>query len=147
MEQRDLLDAQVQAKRMNNLLNEVMDISRQMIEAVDRDDQISVQMLVAMRQEPVSKLQIVDQRMKEQCAALPDPEDGRRLAALLSGGAANAKEEPPTGGADRRQRPPAAAGHRAGPAAEPKAGPGKILLWDITEHKKHRPVATRADVW
>ena len=52
MEASILLDAHVQAKRIYNLLNEVMDVSRQMAEAVDRDDQVAIQMLVSMREEP-----------------------------------------------------------------------------------------------
>ena len=36
METSALMDAHVQAKRIYNLLNEVMDLSRQMAEAMDR---------------------------------------------------------------------------------------------------------------
>ena len=56
METSALMDAHVQAKRIYNLLNEVMDLSRQMAEAMDRDDQVAIRMLVSMREEPVRKL-------------------------------------------------------------------------------------------
>ena len=66
MEASILLDAHVQAKRIYNLLNEVMDVSRQMAEAVDRDDQVAIQMLVSMREEPVRKLQRARRALEEQ---------------------------------------------------------------------------------
>lgn len=89
-----LMDAHVQAKRIYNLLGEVMDISRQLAEAVDRDDQIAVQMLVAMREEPVEKLQLCQRALKEQGETLP-PEKAERLSRLLNGAEAeNEAEEP-----------------------------------------------------
>ena len=42
MEQDDLMKALVQVKRIGNLLNEVLDISQQLAEALDRNDQVSV---------------------------------------------------------------------------------------------------------
>ena len=39
-----LLDAHVQLKRIYAALNEALDLTRQLAEAVDRDDQITVQM-------------------------------------------------------------------------------------------------------
>ena len=41
MEQDDLMKALVQVKRIGNLLNEVLDISQQLAEALDRNDQVS----------------------------------------------------------------------------------------------------------
>ena len=65
MEASTLLDAHVQAKRIYNLLNEVMDVSRQMAEAMDRDDQVAIQMLVSMREEPVHRLRQARRALKE----------------------------------------------------------------------------------
>ena len=79
MEASILLDAHVQAKRIYNLLNEVMDVSRQMAEAVDRDDQVAFQMLVSMREEPVRKLQRARRALEEQRNAL-EPETAQRLS-------------------------------------------------------------------
>ena len=56
MEASALLDAHVQLKRIYTSMNEAMDITQQLAEAVDRDDQVTIQMLVAMRQEPVDKM-------------------------------------------------------------------------------------------
>lgn len=104
MEASTLLDAQVQAKRIYNLLNEVMDVSRQMAEAVDRDDQVAIQMLVSMREEPVRKLRQARQALKEQRDAL-EPEAAQRLSQLLNGEEAETEAEAPLAaqiGANRR---------------------------------------------
>lgn len=94
MEASTLLDAQVQAKRIYSLLNEVMDISRQMAEAMDRDDQVAIQMLVSMREEPVRKLRQARQALQEQRNAL-EPEAARRLSQLLNGEEAATEAEAP----------------------------------------------------
>ena len=52
MEAPALLDAHVQLKRIYAALNEALDLTRQLADAVDRDDQVSVRMLISMRQEP-----------------------------------------------------------------------------------------------
>lgn len=94
MDESTLLDAQVQTKRIYSLLNEVMELSRQMAEAVDRDDQVAIQMLVSMREEPVRKLRQARQALEEQRDAL-EPETARRLSRLLNGEAAETEAEAP----------------------------------------------------
>lgn len=94
MEASTLLDAQVQTKRIYGLLNEVMDLSRQLAEAVDRNDQVAIQMLVSMREEPVRRLRQARQALKEQRDAL-EPETARRLSQLLNGEAAETEAEAP----------------------------------------------------
>ena len=104
MEASTLLDAHVQAKRIYNLLNEVMDVSRQMAEAVDRDDQVAIQMLVSMREEPVHRLRQARRALKEQRDAL-EPEEALRLTQLLNGEEAKTEAEAPLAaqiGANRR---------------------------------------------
>ena len=56
MEQGKILDVYAQLKRIYRNLDATMDLSRQMAEAVDRDDQVTVQMLLAMREEPIREL-------------------------------------------------------------------------------------------
>ncbi len=94
MDASTLLDAHVQAKRIYSQLNEVMDVSRQMAEAVDRDDQVAIQLLVSMREEPVRKLRQARRALEEQRDAL-EPEAAQRLTRLLNGGAAQTEEEAP----------------------------------------------------
>lgn len=104
MEASALMDAHVQTKRIYNLLNEIMDLSRQMAEAMDRDDQVAIQMLVSMREEPVRKLRLARQALVEQKEAL-DPASADRLAQLLNGAEAKAEPEAPLAaqvGANRR---------------------------------------------
>lgn len=94
MEASTLMDAHVQAKRIYNLLNEVMDVSRQMAEAVDRNDQVAIQMLVSMREEPVRKLRQARQALVEQRDSL-EPDKARRLSQLLNGAEAETEAEQP----------------------------------------------------
>ena len=89
------MDALVQMKRTGNLLNELWDLTQQLGQALDRSDQVSIQMLIAMREEPLGKLLAADQALRDQLEALPNREDAAALAAMLNGG-------PP---ADTAQRP------------------------------------------
>ena len=66
MEQTKLMDAHVQVRRVYNLLGEVMDLSRQLAEAVDRNDQVSIQMLLAMREEPIQGILQAREAMQQQ---------------------------------------------------------------------------------
>ena len=84
MKQSDLFNAQVQAKKIYNLLLEVLDVSRQLAEAADRQDQVTVQLLLSMRQESVNRLFEADQLLRAMRERL-DPGDGARLSQLLNG--------------------------------------------------------------
>jgi hypothetical protein len=92
MDSATLLNAQVQAKRMYGLLNEVLDVTHQLTEAVDRDDKVSIEMLLHMRAEPLEKLQHLRRSMELECNALSQ-EDGQRMVELLNGAAAKVQEE------------------------------------------------------
>ena len=74
MEEKTVMDALVQMKRTGNLLNELWDLTRQLGESIDRNDQVSTQMLIAMREEPLGKLQDADQALRDQLELLPDHE-------------------------------------------------------------------------
>jgi len=92
MEAPALLDALVQLKKIYTALNEALDLTRQLAEAVDRDDQITIHMLVSMRQEPTDKLARAHQALDQQKAAL-SAADAERLSALLNGAAEPEPEE------------------------------------------------------
>ena len=92
-----LLDAQVQAKRIYSQLNEVMDLSRQLADALDRNDQITVQIVLSMREEPIKRLRQARAALEEQRDSLP-PESRERLSALLNGAPAETKAEEPLAG-------------------------------------------------
>ena len=88
MEEKTVMDALVQMKRTGNLLNELLDLTRQLGESIDRNDQVSTQMLIAMREEPLGKLQAADKALREQMEALDAREEAGQLAAILNGGGA-----------------------------------------------------------
>ena len=91
MEAPALMDAHVQLKRIYTALNEALDLTRQLADAVDRDDQISAQMLISMRQEPTDKLARAQQALEQQRRSLPAG-DAARLSAILKGAEAETAE-------------------------------------------------------
>ena len=94
MEAAALMDAHVQLKRIYTALNEALDLTRQLADAVDRDDQVSTQMLISMRQEPTDKLALAQQALAQQRQSLPDA-DADRLSAILRGAEPETPEEGP----------------------------------------------------
>ena len=94
METPALLDAHVQLKRIYTAVNEALDVTRQLAEAADRDDEVAARMLVSMRQEPTDRLAAAHQALDQQQQALPGA-DAARLAALLKGAEAETEAEAP----------------------------------------------------
>ncbi len=78
---RDLL---MQQKKKYIQLSQVMDITMQMAEAIDRDDNVTIGMLVAMRQEPLLVIDEIEQAIGVQLDPLP-ADMAIHLRALLSG--------------------------------------------------------------
>ena len=87
-----LLDAQVQEKRRYALLSELFDLTKQLAEAVDRSDEVTIQMLLSMREGPLAQMRQVEENLTRQRSSLSE-EDGRRLEELLSGAQAQRQEE------------------------------------------------------
>lgn len=87
-----LLDAQVQEKRRYALLSELFDLTKQLAEAVDRSDEVTIQMLLSMRESPLAQMRQVEENLTRQRSSLSE-EDGRRLEELLSGAPARRQEE------------------------------------------------------
>ena len=88
----DWLDLTVLERKKYNLLSEVMDLSKQLGEAMDRNDDVSVRLLLAMRQEPLLRLQEVKQAADLKKESLP-PEDRERVSELGQGAAPQGEEE------------------------------------------------------
>lgn len=86
MDEKTVMDALMQMKRTGSLLNELWDLTQQLGQSIDRNDQVSTQMLIAMREEPLGKLQAADQALRDQLEALPNRDTARQLAAMLNGG-------------------------------------------------------------
>lgn len=94
MDKSVFLDAHVQEKRMHSLLTEVLDLTMQMADAADRGDEITIQLLLGMRADPLENLKQVRLSLEQLRDSLP-PEEGRYLAAILNGGPAQQPEEKP----------------------------------------------------
>ena len=92
MEQGKILDVYAQLKRIYRNLDATMDLSRQMAEAVDRDDQVTMQMLLAMREEPIRELIHAREALKQQIEAA-ETETAKHLRAILNREAVEAAEE------------------------------------------------------
>lgn len=82
MTKNDWLELTVLERKKYNCLLEVEDVTRQLAEALDRNDQVAARMLVAMRQDPLLQLEEVDRGEKQRTAALPE-EDRSRVQAVL----------------------------------------------------------------
>mgnify|MGYP001047500664 CR=1 FL=1 len=73
-------------------LSEFEDLTRQLGEALDRRDEVSVQMLLNMRGEPAQQLWESGQQMQQYILALPE-DDAIRAKALAEGAPQQAPEE------------------------------------------------------
>jgi hypothetical protein len=92
MTKSEWLDLTVLERKKYNLLSEVMDVSQQMGEALDRSDDVSVRMLVALRQEPILHLEEVRQTAAARLESLA-AEDRERVGALREGAAPQGTDE------------------------------------------------------
>ena len=87
-----LLDLQVLERKKYNLLNDVMDLSQQLATAMDRNDQVSVHMLVAMRQDPLTQLEEVKHNLSRRLLEF-SPDDQDLAHRLLQGEAGSSPRE------------------------------------------------------
>lgn len=71
-------------RKRYTVLTEVMELTEELSEAFQRQDQISVQMFLSMRQGPINQLREYRSIQRKRCAALPEA-DGERLWKILSG--------------------------------------------------------------
>lgn len=78
----DWMDLAVLERRKYNFLGEVLELSRQMGDAMDRGDQISLNMLVALRQEPILQLEELKGLIKARWGEL-SREDREKVDRLL----------------------------------------------------------------
>ena len=76
------------------LLDEASDLTKQLAEAIDRKDQVSVQMVLEMRDGPIRAMREIEDGVEAFLPTLPE-EDARRCHALMHGAAAESPEEEP----------------------------------------------------
>ena len=87
-----LNEVRLQVRKMYTVLNEVMDLTQQMVSMADHGDEVSLKMLTEMRIEPINRLQEIREALMTYRRDLPT-EEGNRLAELLNGAAAAVPEE------------------------------------------------------
>ncbi|WP_160667283.1 hypothetical protein [Colidextribacter sp. OB.20] len=92
MTKSDWMDLAVLERKKYNLLSETLDLSQQLGEALDRSDDVSVRLLLSMRQEPILHLEELKRAAALKRESL-SPEEGERVTALTSGAAEPAAEE------------------------------------------------------
>ena len=86
------MDLTVLERKKYNDLSEALDLTGQIGEALDRSDQVSVRMLVAMRQDPIRHLEEINQTALDRRESLAE-EDQERVKALLAGAEGRTAEE------------------------------------------------------
>ena len=92
MTRSDWLDLTVLERKKYNYLSEVLDLSQQMGGALDRNDDVSVRMLLALREDPLVQLQELKQAINMKKESL-SPEDRERVSALGQGASPKGEEE------------------------------------------------------
>ena len=92
MSKDDWLELTVLEKKKYNYLVEIQDLTRQLAESLDRNDQVSTRMLVAMRQEPLLQLEELKQAVEAKETSLL-PQERERVSALREGAAPKGEEE------------------------------------------------------
>ena len=86
------MDLTVLERKKYNYLGEVLDLTQQLAESLERSDQVSARMILAMRQDPILHLGEIDQACQARLQALAQ-EDQDRAAALRKGAEAHSSEE------------------------------------------------------
>lgn len=71
-------------RKMYLALSEFLDLTGELSDAVERQDQVSVQLFLNMRQEQVNLLRDCKTLLRKQCRSLPG-DAGKALRAILSG--------------------------------------------------------------
>ncbi len=82
----------LQKRKQMIRLNEVEDLTKQLGQALDRRDEVSVKMLIAMRQEPILRLEEIEGEIRGRLESVPE-ETAIRLAELLNGAEPDTPEE------------------------------------------------------
>ena len=92
MEEKTLKDLFIKTRRQYIKLLEFFDLTQQLGVAVDRKDEVSVQMLLHMREDPIHSLSELEAQLHEGVLKMPE-EDAIRAHQLLTGSAPQREEE------------------------------------------------------
>lgn len=86
------LELTVLERKKYNYLIEIEDLTKQLAQSLDRNDQVSARMLVAMRQDPIRHLEEIDKGEKARLSAFSHEEQDR-VRALWQGDPARDADE------------------------------------------------------
>lgn len=92
MDEHILKELFLKARKQYIKLLEFFDLTQQLAEAVDRKDEVSIQMLLHMREDPIHSLTELEDQLHNGVLALPE-EDAIRAHQLLTGSAPEKKGE------------------------------------------------------
>lgn len=84
MQEEKVLEITVQVRKSYNLLGEILDLTQQMGEALDREDHTSFQIVLSMRREPLQELAVVKERIGLLLKEFPQEEEAY-LRSILNG--------------------------------------------------------------
>lgn len=84
MNQQTITEAHGTCRSMYTALSELLELTTELAEAIQRQDQVSVQLFLSMRQEPLDRLQVCDTSLRRLCSLLP-PAEGAQLRQVLNG--------------------------------------------------------------
>ena len=80
------MDLTVLERKKYNYLCEVLDLTQQLGQSIDRNDAVSMRILVSMRQDPILALDELNRSIQQRKAEF-SPQEQERISALLSGAA------------------------------------------------------------
>lgn len=92
MDEHILKELYLKSRKQYIKLLEFFDLTQQLGEAVDRKDEVSVQMLLHMREDPIHSLTELEAQLHKGVLAMPE-EDAIRAHQLLTGSGPEKKEE------------------------------------------------------
>ena len=84
MNQQTITEAHGACRTMYAALSELLELTTDLSEAIQRQDQVSVQLFLSMRQEPLERLRICDAHLRRLCSSLPQAESAQ-LRQVLNG--------------------------------------------------------------
>ena len=86
------MDIVALVKRIGTLLAETEDMTNQLAEAIDRHDEVSIDLITSMRYEPIDRLTTADLAVREHLVGL-EGEEQSHIRALLNGDSTDARNE------------------------------------------------------
>ncbi len=84
MNEQTITEAHGACRTMYTALSELLELTTDLSEAIQRQDQVSVQLFLSMRQEPLERLRICDAHLRRLCSSLPQAESAQ-LRQVLNG--------------------------------------------------------------